>query len=344
MITPTSVQDPGDLPSWRLLDLGRCAPERAQAFAEAVARSVADYEAPSTLLLAQPDSAYVSLGFHQSLAEEIDPEFIERHRLPVVRRVEGGGTTYLDPDQWFYQLVYRDEDGGPGGPGDLPRFLAAPVRAARALGLRVALRAPSDLVVGDRKISGNAGGDWEGAHIVVGGFLGRADPRAMADVLRLPHPAVRPLLRREVARWVTSWEAETGGTPSWTALREALVRAFRVEGLFRARPGSVLPTEETRFLSETLPRHRDPTWRELPPLTKAAGAPLRRVRVAGPHGLIVLEAPRARGFWVAVVDGAALRESYRIRPGPREPLRAIPPGSSEATDVAEAVRRTPPFD
>ncbi len=343
--TPTSSPPTFDrLPVWRLLDLGRCPPERAQAFAEAVARSVAENEVPNTLLLAQPSAPYVSLGFHQSFAEEIDPEFCDRHRLPVLRRVEGGGTTYLDPDQWFYQLVYRDEDGGPGGPADLARFLAAPVRAARELGLMARLRPPSDLVVGDRKLSGNAGGDWDGAHLVVGGFLGRTDPRAMADLLRLPHPAVRPLLRHEVERWVTSWEAETGRFPSSRALREGIVAAFRAEGLFEARPGRVDPAEESRFRTETLPRHRDPGWRELPPLPRPTGAPLRRIRVAGPHGLLVLEAGDGDRLWAAVVDGAEVREAYRIRPGADERLDPVSPGSPERDDLERAVHRAPRFD
>ncbi len=340
-LEPSDEARPGRLPSWRLLDLGRCAPARAQAFVEAVAVSVGEGRVPNTLVLAQPSAPYLSLGFHQSFHEELDPGFLERRRIPVLRRVEGGGTTYLDPDQWFFQLAYRDEGGGRGGPEDLKRFLRGPVAAARSLGLSAELRAPSDLVVGGRKVSGNAGGDWEGAHLVVGGFLLGADVRAMADALRLPHPALRPLLRGLVAREVTSWEEAVGVRPPWERFRQALASAIATEGRFEARTGAPTPAEEARFLEETLPRHSDPAWRELPPAPRRAGSLVRRLRIAGPHGLLVF---RGSGeHLAAIVDGDRLVEAYRVGDGPTDALEELGEDGDGRAAVAELVASTPSF-
>jgi lipoate-protein ligase A len=333
-----------ELPVWRWIDLGRCEPIRAQAFAESVAESVAAGEVPNTLLFAQPASPYISLGFHQSFAEELDPEFLERRRVPVIRRVEGGGTTWLDPDQWFYQLVYRDEGGGAGGPADLGRFLAAPAQAARELDLSVRLRPPSDLVVEDRKLSGNAGGDWADAHLVVGGILGRIDYGAMVDLLRLPHPLVRSFLRTEVERWLTSWEREAGSYPVWEALRDRVLGAFETLGLFRALRGPPTPAEESRFRSETVPRHEDPSWRELPPVAKPHGPLSRRIRVAGPHGLFVFAEEGSERFRVAVVDGSQVRAGYRVDPSRVDLLRRRTLEESELEALRAEVRAAPGFD
>lgn len=310
---------------------------------EAVARSVAEGEVPNTLLLARPNAPYVSLGFHQAFDEELDPTFLQQRPLPVLRRVEGGGTTYLDPDQWFYQLVYREEGGGAGGPTDLERFLRAPARAARALGLSATLRPPSDLVVRGRKFSGNAGGDWEGAHLIVGAFLGRADLGSMADLLRLPHPEIRPLLRREIERWITSWEAETGRVPEERAVRDALVAAFVEEGLFRVRTGPPSPNEEKRFRTETVARHSDPHWQRIPPVPKRPGSPLRRIRIAGPHGLLVLPSSSGKELWIAIVERDLVRRAYRLVPGEREGLRRMPTASMEGEELALRVRALPPL-
>ncbi len=340
--TPSGPEEPR--PLWRHLDLGRCEPLRAQAFAESVAESVAAGEVPNTLLTAQPSAPYVSLGFHQSFSEEIDEGFLARRRVPVFRRVEGGGTTWLDPDQWFYQLVYREDGGGPGGPADLVRFLSAPVAASRLLGLAAERRAPSDLVVGERKVSGNAGGDWSGAHLLVGGILVRADHRAMADLLKLPHPAIRPIVRTEIERRVTSWEAETGSPPGYAAWRDHLVEAFRTEGLFRSRPGRPTPAEEARFRTETTARHEDPSWRELPPVAKAPGPVVRRLRIAGPHGLLVLSATEGDRFRVAVVHGSAVREAYVVDAlAGREGARRLSEGAAEFAELVRDVANVPGF-
>lgn len=335
----------GALPIWRWIDLGRCEPIRAQAFAESVAESVGAGESPNTVLFVQPASPYISLGFHQSFPDELDPDFLRERAIPVVRRVEGGGTTWLDPDQWFYQLVYRDEDGSSGGPADLPRFLAAPALAAQHLGLDVKPRAPSDLVVRDRKISGNAGGDWGGAHLVVGGFLGRLDAGAIARLFRVPHPAVRELFRGEVERWVTSWELEIGRLPDWSALRERTLDAFRTLGLFRARRGEPTALEESRFRSETVPRHEDAGWRELPGPSRPTGTLLRRIRVAGPHELLVFREEGSARLRIAVIDGTHLRAGYVIAPGLTEqplPITAGSPGWSELEEAVRTEGRGPP--
>lgn len=337
-LSKPSVGRSDELPTWRLIDLGRCAPVRAQAFAESVAESVGAGEVPNTVLVAQPSTPYISVGFHQSFSEEVDPEFLQRRRVPVIRRIEGGGATWLDRDQWFYQLVYRDEDGGPGGPPDLERFLVAPARAARDLGIAVDWRPPSDLVVGDRKVSGNAGGDWAGAHLLVGGFLGRADHAAMAGLLRLPHPGVRPLLRNEVERWVTSWEAESGTLPSWRELCERLVEAFRALRLFRVRPGHPTPAEESRFHRETVPRHRDPKWRELPPVDKPSGPLCRRIRVAGPHGLLVHADESSGRMTVALVDGPEIRAGYVLDSQLTDSPRRLQPDTAEFEELRTTVR------
>ncbi len=340
--TPPPARSPA---VWRHLDLGRCEPLRAQAFAESVAESVAAGEVPNTLLTAQPAAPYISLGFHQSFAEELDEGFLARRRVPVIRRVEGGGTTWLDSDQWFYQFVYRDEEGGRGGADDLVRLLAAPVRAARELGLPAELRPPSDLVVGPRKVSGNAGGDWADAHVLVGGMLGCADHRAMSDLLRLPHPAIRRIVRTEVERWVSSWEAEAGEIPTYGAWRDRLVGALRALGLVDARPGRPTATEEKRFRAETVPRHEDPAWREIPPVPRRPDAPDRRLRIAGPHGVVVWSDPATGGFDVAVVDGSALREAYRIEPGTvGERFEPLEVGSRAFVSVGERLRTSARFD
>ena len=332
------------LPTWRVLDLGQCEPVRAVAFAETVARFVAQGEVPNTLLFARPSSPCVSVGFHQSADVELEPEFLRRHRLTVVRRAEGGGTVYLDPDQLFYQFVYAGTSESLGGPSDFARYLAIPLEAVRSLGLNAELRPPSDIVVRGRKISGNAGGEWDGAHIISGDILGRSDVRAMSEVLRLPHPALRPLLKREIAQRLTSWEVETGQPPDWEMVKRALIEGVSKCELGRPESGTPAEAEEATFRSETVQRHQSPSWREPPAPSPAPGQPHRKIRVAGPHGILVFDEPTRPGFLVAVADGSRLVEGYHLDPGPEAEPELLRDDASSRAELARRLRTDGGFE
>lgn len=328
-------------PFGRLLDLGPCEPFRAQAFAESVAVSVARGEAPDTLILCRPDRPYVSLGFHQVSSEELEFAELKRRDLPVVRRVTGGGTTFLDPSQVFYQLVYRAQPapGLSGGPTDFAEALRAPLALLEAFGLPARLRPPSDLVIAGRKVSGNAGGTWEDAHLLVGGLLGTADVEAMAAVVRCPSEGFRTFLEEEMARALTGLDQELPDPPSPAELSRRLRAAFEEFGPWTLAPGPPLPAEEERFLHEVLPRHRDPAWVHLPPIPRAPSAVRRALRVAGARHCLLLEVPGSGEYFV-LAEGGKVLSAFRAGPPSSEapPGEPVLPGEPAWEDLQGTVR------
>ncbi len=315
---------------FRLLDLGAVDPHRAQTFVEAVAPFVGRGESPPTLVIARTTDPYASLGFHQSYESEIDPEFVRRTGAPVIRRVTGGGTTWLDASQVFYEFVFPSEGDLPGGPTAFSRLLRPAERLLRSLGLAARLRPPSDLVVGDRKISGNAGGEWEGANIVQGGLLGQADVDAMVGLLRSPHPAFRELLLAEMRTQLTSVSAELGRSVGGEELAEGLLESLRKDEGFALTDGSASAREERRYREEVVPRHQNREWVMIPAGPTDPALPLRRVRIAGSRYLEARSADAGRGVWRfrVVEDGVVLQEFESPSPddyrGTRD-LRPIPP-------------------
>lgn len=299
----------------RVLDLGSCDAYTAQAFCESVAVSVGDGASPDTLLLASPNEPYVSVGFHQSVSEELDERFLRTRRLRVIRRVTGGGATWLDPSQVFYEIVLREGGTLSPGPATFARVLAPPVAFLRSLGLPSArLRPPSDLVVGERKISGNAGGTWERALVVQGGLLGTADVRSMSGMLRSPHPAYRALLRREMDRWITSIARETGRTWAPAGLRRGLLNAFRSAPGMRLRAGRPTRAERHRFLTEVLPRHHDPGWWRGPAARSRPAGLLREVRVAGERYVQAWQLRSGAELLLVVREAGAIVEAFETPP------------------------------
>ena len=83
-------------------------------------------------LLLWQNADSVIIGLNQNAAEEVDPAFIRRHGIRVVRRMTGGGAVYHDLGNLNYSFITDAED-----PAQLSmEVLARPVcRALEALGV-----------------------------------------------------------------------------------------------------------------------------------------------------------------------------------------------------------------
>src|SRR5574341_1125715 len=90
----------------RLLNLGPTHWLHTQSVYHAVAELMS-VESPDTIILAQPLQPYLCVGYHQELDSVLDREACTAMGLPIVRRRVGGGATYLDVNQLFYQCVFH---------------------------------------------------------------------------------------------------------------------------------------------------------------------------------------------------------------------------------------------
>ena len=252
---------------WRLIDLGMAEPYMAQTFYEAVAQAVDDGESPNTVILVQPSAPYVCLGFHQELEKEIDVDYCRDHGLPLIRRSQGGGATYLDSDQLFYQVVAKK--GSEVIPESVERLferlLAVTVYVYRELGLPAEFKALNDVIVNGRKISGNGAGEYgEGTTILVGNVILDLDYDSMARVLKVPDEKFRDKMAKSMRDWVTSLKRELGHAPPIERLKELLAEGYeRVLGITFERSD---PTDlERRIWEERVkPRHLSHEWLHMP--------------------------------------------------------------------------------
>ncbi len=266
---------------WRFIDLDNPVPLVAQTFYEAVAEAVHNGDAPNTLIMLQPGSAYVCLGYHQDLEKEIDLEFCREKGLPVIRRSQGGGATYLDGDQVFYQVVAKESPVVPRNIEEMfERLLSVTVETYRRLGVEAEFKPLNDVVVGGRKISGNGAGMHESASILVGNVILDLDYEIMARVLRVPDEKFRDKMAKSMRDWVTNLRQELGRPPSAETVKQMYVEAFQelldVE-LVREKPTG----EEWRIFNETVkPLHTSREWlyKDMSPARRRDG---RAVKIAG---------------------------------------------------------------
>lgn len=112
-----------------------------------------EIEEDRSYLLLYVNGPSVIVGRNQNTLEEIDPTFVDRQGIRVVRRISGGGAVYHDAGNLNFSFIKRYR---PGSRLDFKEFTDPIVRVLAGLGVEAELTGRNDIVVDGRKISGNA--------------------------------------------------------------------------------------------------------------------------------------------------------------------------------------------
>jgi len=153
---------------------------------------------PEVLRFWESPVHFVVLGYANRIASEVRLALCQQRRLPVLRRVTGGGAVLQGPGCLNYALVLRIAATGPTASIPATNLHLMNRHAAaltRALGLPVRRRGDTDLAIGDRKFSGNAQRRGRHALLFHGTFLLRLDFEIAQAVL--PAPSRQPDYRRD---------------------------------------------------------------------------------------------------------------------------------------------------
>ncbi len=229
--------------SIRLLNLGLTESWRTQAVYHAVAELM-QVDSPDTIILCQPQTPYLCLGYHQVFGATLDRGECARRGLPVFRRRLGGSATYLDANQVFYQCVFH-HTRMPVLQEDLyKRLLAAPVAALRRIGLNAELRHINEIEVNGQRIAGVGGGRIDEACVVAGNILFDFDYDTMARVWRAPSESFRELAKQALQDHVTTLSRLHAGISMETA-QTILLEEFAQTLGRRLEAGGLTAAEET---------------------------------------------------------------------------------------------------
>jgi len=176
----------------------------------------------------------------------------------VVRRETGGGTVYVDGDQWVYAFILPRRRV-PGRPTDLfAGLLPAVAGAYRAYGLPVAPHGLNDLWCGDRKIGGTGMATIGQALVLTGSFLMRFPAGRFAGAVNCPSPAFRAFLEAALGETMVSWE-EVARRPAAGRLKRAFRAAVARELGWVITPDQPSPGEG-KAIAAAETELRDPDW------------------------------------------------------------------------------------
>jgi len=224
---------------WRLLELEVHDAYMNMAIDEAILMARIMGKVPNTIRFYRWEPSAVSLGMFRPI-DDVDLGACRRLGVDVVRRPTGGGTVYHDREGEITYSVVVDAGslGNPDVPGSYELICSGLIRACELLGLEAELnpggpRACPNVIIGGRKVSGNAQVWRRGGILQHGTFLIKVDLAKMFTVLKAPWPLPLEEVVRRAEKKITSIERELGRPvpirEAYEALKEGFSRALGVE-------------------------------------------------------------------------------------------------------------------
>lgn len=234
----------------RLLDTGHFEAALNMGVDEAILLSVADRSSPPTLRLYGWNPAAVSIGYFQGAREEVDLEACEREGVDLVRRLTGGGAVFHDAELTYSIVIPEDCHLAVSDVTQSYWILCrGVVEGLRELGLEADFAPLNDVIVGGKKISGNAQTRRHGCILQHGTIILDLDVDRMFRVLKVPKEKLRGKLIEDVKARVTSVREARGKPISHAEAVSAFVKGFASGLQSELEPGS-LRSEEMRAAQE----------------------------------------------------------------------------------------------
>lgn len=135
------------------------------------------------ILLFYINEPSIIIGRNQNTIEEINKEYVEEQGIKVVRRLSGGGAVYHDTGNLNFSFIMPD-DGNSFR--DFKKLTEPIVEALHKLGVEGAeLKGRNDLVIEDKKFSGNAMYSTNGRMFAHGTLMFDSDVDEVVNALKV---------------------------------------------------------------------------------------------------------------------------------------------------------------
>ena len=232
---------------WRLLDTGLNDAFYNMALDEAIVIARSKNLVPNTIRFFRWSPSAVSIGYFQSMEEEVDIKACDEMGIDYIRRRTGGGAVYHDTEGELTYSIIVDENHrliSRDFQETYRTLCSGLVLGLRQLGVPAEFKPINDIVARGKKISGNA--QTRGMSIVHqhGTILRKVDPALMFKVLKVPSEKIRDKLIKSVEERVTSINDVLRRDVSFRELKDALIKGFEDSFGIKLMLGSITDFEE----------------------------------------------------------------------------------------------------
>lgn len=191
---------------------------------EAISESVAA-GGPPTMRFWRWNPSAVSVGYFQCILDEVDVDLCKQSGVDVVRRRTGGGAVYHDYNGEITYSVIAPENIFPRNIIESYKMICGwIISGLNNLGVSAEFKPINDIVVGGKKISGNAQTRRGGVLLQHGTILYDLDIKTMFSLLKVSKEKISDKFIQVVEERVTSLKKH--GTTDMGKIYNALLSGF----------------------------------------------------------------------------------------------------------------------
>jgi lipoate---protein ligase len=209
---------------WRVVDLQTNSAPMNMALDEAISNEIFEGANPTIRFYRWKPSA-VSIGYFQSLQDEVNLEKCKELGIEIVRRRTGGGAVFHDFNgEITYSIIGKQELFPKDLTQSYKQICGYLVDALSSLGMNAVFHPINDILVDGRKISGNAQTRRNGILLQHGTILYDLDVEKMFTVLKVTKEKISDKLIQSVKQRVT--RVLDFNQISMEELNKALINSF----------------------------------------------------------------------------------------------------------------------
>ena len=215
---------------WRLLITEDNSAYTNMAMDRAELVSISKEKAPPTVRFFTWKPPAISIGYFQSLKEEVNLEACKSLGVDYVRRITGGGAVFHDKELTYSIVIPESHCQIPKNIiKSYGRICGAIIKGLNQLDIESKYVPINDIVSNNKKISGNAQTRKEKTVLQHGTIIMNVDVEEMFALLKVPNEKIKDKLISDVKQRVTSVKHILGKIISFKKACEAMKIGFEEE-------------------------------------------------------------------------------------------------------------------
>lgn len=215
---------------WRLLKTEDNSAFTNMAIDKAVMVSCSRSKVPPTVRFYTWKPPAISIGYFQSLNEEVDLDACKSLGVEFVRRITGGGAVFHDKELTYSIII---SESNPKVPKNIlesyRRICGAVIKGLKNLWIESKYAPINDIIVNNKKISGSAQTRKSKTVLQHGTVLLDVDVDKMFKLLKVPNEKIKDKLIADVKQRVTSIKHISDNNVSFNETSNAMKIGFEEE-------------------------------------------------------------------------------------------------------------------